>query len=458
MASPITRYHESIDYSTLTAAYPPPPEFFEARYYEPPEAIERRQLIRLQAEVWRAWNVPFFRRRWTEAGFHPSQLKSLHDLTRIPTYTVEDIRRSVELVPPYGDYQGVAIEDASQMPLRIYWSGGTTGRSRPTLYTPWDREIGAITVARALYLQGIRPGDVVLNSWAYSTHNSAWIHDEALTKWLSCVPVTVSTGNVTATKRQLEIAREYRAASVLTTVDYLLHMTDVAHEVGWDLQNDFSFRTFPTIGMSERVEAEWNVPVYDNYGFHEVQYVAAECGARTGLHIWEDAFIIEIVDVDTGEPVSDGRDGNIVVTCLYKTGSPQIRYNMQDLSRLYPREQCQCGSWLRRMGHFMGRSDTMVKLRGVNVWPEAVGRIATADSRVGDEYFVRAFKRGVRDELMVQVESAAESAGGPAIVADIENHLKEQLGVKVLVELVPLGSLAQATGKGTSGKLRRFSG
>ena len=199
--SDFVRPHEAVDYAELTRRLPPPPEYLQTAYLDDPETIAAKQLERLQERAATAYEVPFFRRRWDEAGFHPDSIAELADLARAPAYTVDDIRESIESAPPYGDYQGVAVTEAARQPMRIYMSGGTTGTSRPTLYTAWDREAGAILTARALYMQGIRPGDVVLNAWAYSTHNGAHAMDEALYRWLNCVVLTTGTGNVTSSRK-----------------------------------------------------------------------------------------------------------------------------------------------------------------------------------------------------------------------------------------------------------------
>ena len=180
MAAPIRRIHDTIDFESLVRAYPPAPEFFESRWIEEPDRLERLQLERLKQELQRAAGIGFYRRLWGEAKFEPSQVRTLTDLVQAPPYTVDDIRRSIELDPPWGDYQGVGSADFPRQPLRVCFSGGTTGNARPTLYTLWDRQVGALLAARAYYLAGLRPGDVVLNAWAYSTHNGAQNADEAL--------------------------------------------------------------------------------------------------------------------------------------------------------------------------------------------------------------------------------------------------------------------------------------
>ncbi|HEY6622368.1 MAG TPA: hypothetical protein VIX85_00930 [Acidimicrobiales bacterium] len=459
MASPIHRPHDSVDFDAIVRLYPPAPEFFESRWLDEPDRFEHLQLVRLKSELERASNIGFYQRLWRESGFAPSTVRTLDDVPLIPTYTVDDIRTSISLHPPWGDYQGMSAADRRQEPARLYFSGGTTGTSRPTFYSPWDREVGALLSARAYYLAGLRPGDVVLNAWAYGIHQGAACADEALYRWLGATPLTTSSGQVTPTARQLELAAEYGAASILTIGDYLLHMARVAADMGLDPLKDFAIRCFPvpTGGLADQIEAAWGAPAYDSYGFHEVNYVAIECPARGGLHILEDAFVVRVVDVDTGEPLPDGEQGNLVVHCLYKTGSAQIGYNTQDLARLHPRHRCACGSWMRKMDYFAGRSDNMIKLRGTNVWPEAVGSIATADERVGTEYFVVAETIDARDELTVRLESEwAGTESESTVATDIARTLRAKLGVRVRTELMGAGALDEATGRHTQSKPKRF--
>jgi phenylacetate-CoA ligase len=452
----VIRPWDAVDFDALVRAYPPAPEYFETAWLATPEAIEATQLERLRARADAAARVPFFARRWREANFEPAQLATLDDLWRAPAYTVDDIRASIEAHPPWGDYQGVMPGDATTEPMRVYMSGGTTGKSRPTFYTQWDREVGALLTARALYMQGIRPGDVVMNSWLYGTHNGAWIFDEALHHWLNCVVLTASAGTVTSSERQVEFAIEYGATAILTTGDYLLRLADVARSMGYDPKNDFNIKALPNIGDRDALESTFGVECFNSYGFHEVQWVSVECPAHDGLHIFEDAFVVQVVDPETSEPLPDGELGSLCITELYKTGSPQFRYNIMDLSYLYPREQCVCGSWLRKMAPFAGRADNMVKLRGINVWPEAIGEIAMAVDGVEPDYFVRAVREDNRDEMIVSVVSDRPAADFGAVRGAVEARIKDRLGVRMRVDVVAPGELDAWTGVGTSPKLKRF--
>lgn len=457
----IPYYYKSLDFNQLVREYEPPEEFMQGAYRWSPEQIAANQLKRLKETLAQGAEIPFFQHLWKKHDFAPSDVRSLADLSKIPQYTIDDIRESIERQPPFGDYQKYSFEDGQHTPLRFYTSGGTTGAPRPTIYSQWDREVGAILSARTFYMHGLRPGDVVMNSWAYSTHNASWIMDHGLWHWLGCTPVTTGTGNVTPTEKQVEFAKMFGVTSILATSDYLLHIAATAERMGYDIKEDFKFKTLSAFGNTAPVKAAYGCPVYDSYAFHEVQYVAAECTAGQGLHIFEDAFIVEVVDFETGQPLPAGHRGNLVITALYKTGTQQIRYNIQDISAMYDYEQCSCGSWHRRIHYFQGRSDTMVKLRGINVWPEACGKIILEDPRVNGEYFcyvesIKPVNKPARDEMTIMVESQSASSDFYQMQQDIAQLLKAKIGVQLQVEIVPPGALNELTGHGSRAKLKRF--
>ncbi len=456
MAIGLRRPWDAVDFDELARLFPPPPDYFEQAWFTTPEAIDRIKVSRARHRADRARRVPFFRDLWQAHGFDPRDLVGIGDLDTFPTYTVDDLRRSVEEHPPYGNYQGVSVEDALGEPLRIHMSGGTTGEPRPTLYTQWDRGVSGVLNARAIYLQGVRPGDVVINSWAYGLHNGAFSFDETLQRWLNCLVITAGTAAVTSTAKQVELARRFQAAAILTTGDYLLRIAEEAQAMGLDVRRDLSIRALATnVGQEDRLEELFGLTALATYGFHEVGTVAVECPEQDGLHIFEDAFHVRVVDPETGRPLPDGETGALVISELYKTGSPQLGYNIMDLSFLYPREQCACGSWLRRMGRFAGRGDTMVKLRGVNVWPEGIGAIATSVEGTVPDYVVRAVTVDGRDELIVMVASDADPGRHASLAVTVADRLRDQLGVRIGVEIVAPGSLDILTGQERA-KARRF--
>ena len=456
MSAGTRRPDQAVDFDAIARLYPPPPHYFETTYYDDRDTIERKQLVRLRDRAERAEAIPFHRDRWAKAGVGPKDLRTLDDLWRFPTYDVDDIRRSIDDHPPFGDYQGVGPESARREPQRIFMSGGTTGKSRPTFYTAWDRMVGAVLTARALYTLGIRPGDTVLNSWSYGTHNGAFCFDEALYQWLNCIVLTTSTGNVTSTKKQVELAIQYGATAILTTGDYLLRIAEAARELGYDPAEDFAIQALPNIGDAEVLSRTFGAEFFRSYGIHEVQWVASECPMHDGLHIYEDAFIVQVVDVDSGEPLPDGELGSMVLTELYKTGSAQFRYNTMDLSYLHPVGQCACGSWLRKIGPFAGRGDNMVKLRGVNVWPEGVGAIAGEIDGTDPDYCVTAERKDGRDELTISIVSSRPAEEFEGIRENIEGLLKQRLGVAIAARVMPPGALDELTEIATMPKPKRF--
>ena len=448
-------YYQALDFAELVREYPPAPDFFRGVFLQSREEIRALQERRLRAAVARAYAVPFYRSKWDAAGVSPADIQTLADLPKLPMYTVEDIRQSVDAHPPFGDYVGPEVR-AGGIPWRIHSSGGTAGEPRPTFYSPWDREVGNILRARSYYWHGFKPGDVVMNTLLYSTHNAAYSAHEALWQWLGCIPVTTSAGVVTRTTRALEIAQKWQVNALVGFPEYLIYMSQVAKDMGLEVGRDLPLKLIECFGKSDLVREAWGVPAYDTYGMHEVQAISSECPYAGGHHIWEDAFIVELVDPDTYEPSPPGELGTMIVTALYKDAYPIIRYDIKDVTRLWPPGQCQCGSWMQKIDPIHGRSDFMVKLRGVNVWPEGCGAIVATKSGLTGEYYCIVERQGVREEMTLQAEYAEDSVDRESIHRDLERTLRDRLNVGIKVELVPPGSLASLTGAGVLPKARRL--
>jgi len=463
----IPYYYKSIDFETLVRQYPPAEEFAQGVYVWGRAELEELQNRRFLQIVEHGWSNPFYQRRWEAHGIRRSDIQSKDDITRLPMVAVEDFKEGIKAQPPFGEHQALHTRDAVRVPIKIQSSGGTTGVPRPTLFTPWEWEIQGIQGSRMLYAQGARPGDVMQIPATLSTANLGWFYYLACMHWLGVVPVTTGSGNVTPSRRQLEVASQWGTNVWGAFPEYLMHLASVAEQEGVDLARLGTklIATFlgPDLDGSLRksMESAWHCPVYDNYGTHEIGGGAFECREKSGMHVMEDMFILEVADVDTDQVLPPGEKGNLVITSFYRHHPPLIRYNLRDYVRLLTdgRQRCGCGSYWVKMDHFLGRSDDMVKLRGTNVFPMACVGAVRADDRTTGEWLCVVERRtaglDIRDEMTVQVEVKPGLAGADELRAKLEDRLKSDLGVKVIVDLVAAGSLASFT-YGREGKAKRL--
>jgi phenylacetate-CoA ligase len=452
-------YWRSLDFDRLTRDYPPPPDYFGSTYVMSRDALRALQEKRFLETVKRGWEIPFFQRHWAKAGIEPGAIRSLEDLVHLPPYGVAEIRESIERNPPFGDFMGISPEDGKRMPLVLQTSGGTTGLPRPMLYCPQDRETMAILGGRRFALHGIKPGDMVLVTYSLGLSNGGMAPREALWRYTGAVPVMTGSGANTPTRRQIEIVKAWGVQVILGFPSYLRHMALVARdEMGIDPRS-LGVRLIGThLGMDNRRQIEdlWNAPAFDMYGTHESGMMGAECRHQTGMHVQEDAFILEIADPETGALLPDGEKGTITITTLYKYGAPQIRFNVNDISA-FRTDACPCGSTMRRLDRIYGRNDNMIKLRGVNVFPEAIGAAINEDPRSNGEFFCfvdRLGEAGV-DRMEVHVEVTDPAADRGAFRDDMERRMKEVLGVKVVVVPRGKGELDPHTGTSQTSKIKR---
>jgi phenylacetate-CoA ligase len=457
---PVPNYWTSVDFPRLLQDYPPPPQFFESVYRMPRVQLHALQEMRFLATVRRAWEIPFFQRHWGEAGLVPDAIRSLEDLAKLPTYSVQELRESQDRFPPFGDFMGITPADGKRMPLVLQTSGGTTGMPRPMLYAPVDREVMAIMRGRCLAMNGVHPGDMVQVTYSLGLSNGGLGVREAIWRYTGAVPVMTGSGITTPTRRQIEIAKAWGSNVILGFPAYLRHMALVARdEMGIDPRSLGIKLVGSHLGMEDRsvIEELWGAPCSDSYGTHEVGMVSSDCVHRDGMHIHEDCVLVEILDPQTKEPVAEGEKGTLHLTTLFRYGAPFIRYNINDVSSLMP-GTCACGSTLRRLSKIFGRSDNMIKLRGVNVFPEAVGAIVAEDRRSTGEYFVIVERvgRDHRDEMTVLVECMNASVDAPSLEADLRRRMKEALGVQIEVAAKPRGDLDAYTGLTKTSKIKRL--
>lgn len=451
-------YSRSLDFAALHKEFPPPPDFFRTTYRMPRHEIRALQEKRFLQTVARGWEIPFFRRHWGKAGMEPGDIRSLDDIEKIPPYTVNDIRESIELAPPFGDFIGIDPREG-KMPLVFHTSGGTTGTPRPMLYAPRDREVMGILGGRRFAMSGVRPGDLVLITYAAGLWNGAIALREQVWGYTGAVPIVTGSGNVTPTRRQIELARLWGVTVIAGMPAYLRHMGHYARDEMNIDPRSLGVRVLCTnLGPEDRrpIEELWGAKAYEHYGTHESGMMAAECSYQTGMHIQEDAFILEVADTETGRLVPDGQKGTLYITTLYKYGAPQIRFNVNDISAIAP-SGCPCGCTHRRLECIYGRNDNMIKLRGINVFPEAIGVTVAADPRSNGEFFciVETVGASQQDAMRVLVELRdLSSAGG--FVPEMEARLKEVLGVRVTVEPVGVGGLDSYTGTSQVTKIKRL--
>ncbi len=462
----IPYYWQSVDWPKLMADYPPPPHFARTTGRLSAEALRELQNKRFLARVGEAWAVPFYRDRWHAAGLQPGDIRSLDDIDRIPIFNSDDLKEAIAVAPPFGNHHPIGRADFGRVPLKIQTSGGTTGLPRITLFDPIAWEVQGIQVARALYAQGARPGDIIQIPYTNSLANAAWCAYTAAHHWLGCVAATTGSGLVTPTERQIDYARAWGTNLWFARGEYLGRIAEVAAEIGFDLRELPTKFLHSYLGpdvdgvVRKRLEAAWGVPVYDNYGSHEVGLIAWECQACEHKHISEDTVFCQLVGVDDGLALPEGDVGNLVVTSLHRSVPPFIRYNLRDLMTLFPHATCSCGLATRKLSTFLGRSDEMVKLRGTNVYPLACQTTIVSDSRTtGDFLCVAAYRGeglGRRENLTVRIERRSAEIDGAILAEDMRRALHRDLGAKVDVEIVEAGTLAPITRMGGEGKVRRL--
>ncbi|MCE5336000.1 MAG: phenylacetate--CoA ligase [Desulfobacteraceae bacterium] len=413
----------------------------------PREALEAVQLRRLQETVERVYaTVPFYKRKLDEAGIKPSDIRSLQDLKRLPFTTKQDLRDNY----PYGMF-AVPMENV----VRIHASSGTTGKPTVVGYTARDLQTWAELIARSLSAAGVTSGDIVHNSYGYGLFTGGLgIHQGAELLGASLIPV--SGGN---TKRQILIMKDFGPTALTCTPSYALHLAEAAAEAGikpGELSLKYGvFGGEPwTEEMRKEIEAKLNLSAVDIYGLSEVMGpgVSVECReAKQGLHVFEDHFIPEIINPVTQEVLPNGAQGELVFTSITKEACPLIRYRTRDITSL-DRRPCICGRTFVRMRKVSGRSDDMLIIRGVNVFPSQIESVLMEMKEVEPHYQLVVNREGTLDTLTVLVE-VGESVFSDevrylqAIEKKIAKNIKELLGVSANVKLVEPKSIARSEGK-----------
>jgi phenylacetate-CoA ligase len=454
-------YYRSLDFEGLWRDYVPAPDYFESTYRFSRDELHALQARRFLQQMERAWQVPFYQRHWAKAGIQRDDIRDLDDLTRLPTFSVHDMRESISRNPPWGDLIGIDPEHDDPLPLLFQTSGGTTGLPRPMMYAPQDREVMNINTGRRMYMQGVRPFDLVQVALATGLPNAGFLLREGLWKYTGAVPIISGTGGQTSTRRQIELMQGWGVHFFAALGAYLRHVAIVARdEMKFDVRELKLKGLLSWLGTDDRkpIEELWGADVFDNYGTNELGTVCCDCSYKTGMHVFEDSFITEVTDPETALPNSaEDKKGNLIVTALFKHAAPMIRFNTNDIVSFIPGD-CPCGSTHRRLSKVFGRADNMVKIRGVNVFPEAVGACIGEFGESNGEFVcvVDAPATSGQIEMTVMAEAADSSVVKPEFAAALSKRLHEALGVTLKVEVVDKGKLGHLTGIGEVMKVRRL--
>ncbi|MBF0327900.1 MAG: phenylacetate--CoA ligase [Nitrospirae bacterium] len=413
------------------------------------ETIDRKRLEevqtgRLQDTVQRIWdNVPFYRDRINSAGTKPEDIKSVSDIKKLPFTSREDLLKNY----PFGL---VAVPRESI--VRVHTSSGTTGKPKAIFFTKNDIDRGAELISRCLVMTGMRKNDVLQNMMTYGLFTGALVMHYGAEK-VGVLVVPSGPGN---TDRQIALMQDFKTTAIHITPSYALYLSNVFIRKGIDPRKDLNLKR-AYLGAEpyseetrKKIEEFFGIDVFNSYGLSEMNGpgVAFECQEKNGMHLWEDNFLLEIIDPATGEQVSDGERGEMVLTSLCREGMPIIRYRTRDLASVMP-GKCPCGRTHRRITRITGRTDDMFIVKGVNIFPQQIENVLMGIKGVAQNYLIVLESL---DHMTVQVEIEKELFDGNVThLVNLQNaiteKLKNEILVKPKVELHEPGSLPASEGK-----------
>jgi phenylacetate-CoA ligase len=413
------------------------------------ETLERNslaslQLKRLQATVRRvSRQVPFYQQRFAETGLKPKDVCTLADLRRLPFTANADLRANYPT--------GFVVPNAAKA-IRLHTSSGTTGKPKALFFSQKDVNQAAELIARCLVMTGVTRDDVLQNMMTYGLFTGALVMHYGAEK-LGMLVIPAGPGN---SEKQLLLMQDFRSTVFHTTPSYALYLADFMEKKGVNPRKDLALRK-GFIGAEpytdetrQKIEQAYGIDVYNSYGLSEMNGpgVAFECTAKQGMHVWEDNFLMEIVEPKSGEPLPDGEQGELVLTSLCREAMPIIRYRTRDITSIIP-TPCACGRTHRRINRITGRADDMLIVRGANIYPQQIEGVLMRIPAVGRNYLI--CLEGL-DEMTVKVELSDNSFDGEMdhlilLQTQIVEKLRAEIMVKPKVELVPPGTLPISEGK-----------
>ena len=404
------------------------------------------QLKRLKQTLKNAWDkVPLYRKRMQEKGIKPADIRGLDDLAALPFTMKSDLRDHY----PFGMFAR-----PRESLVRLHASSGTTGKPTVVGYSAKDIATWADLMARTMACAGARPGDVIHNAYGYGLFTGG-LGAHYGGERLGATVVPMSGG---ATERQIVLIQDFGARVLCATPSYALSIAEVAEKQGVDLRKSKLeigiFGAEPwSEAMRKELDARLGIRAVDIYGLSEIMGpgVAAECvEVRDGLHGWEDHFLFEVIDPDTGEDVPDGQPGELVITTLTKEALPMLRYRTRDITRVST-ERCGCGRTHLRIRRITGRNDDMLIIRGVNVYPSQIEAVLVGLPDVAPYYQLVVERKGAMDHLTVEVEIGPGLAGSanasPVVAEQVRHHIKSMIGVSTEVVMKQPGEIPRSQGK-----------
>ena len=408
--------------------------------------LQKFQLNKLQETVaWVYERVPFYKKKLDQMGLTPDDIQCLEDIAKLPVTVKNDLRDNY----PFG-LCAVPMKEV----VRVHASSGTTGKPVTGPYTREDLEQWTECMARNLWAAGLRSDDVAQNAYGLGLFTGGMGFQQGVDR-IGCAVVPTSAG---LTERQITIMQDFKSTALLSTPSYALTIAERAEDMGVNFK-DLPLRVGVfgaepwTQAMRKEIETRMNIKAMEAFGLTELggPGVSFDCENQDGLHINEDHFIAEIVDPETLEPVPSGEKGELLITSIQRRAMPMIRYRTKDITRL-TREPCACGRTLIRMDKVFGRTDDMLIISGVNIFPSQIESFLLDFDEVEPQYVLVVRKKGYLDHLTVRVEAKPEIyAAGPDKEAEIEakiaKHIRGMLGINIRIRLVEPKLIARSEGK-----------
>ena len=445
-------YFDCFDWNEVRREYPLGDVFLDKFRRMSRDELFSLQDTRFRRCMARGWQIPFYQRLWASKGIEAGDIDGLADIARLPAFSKTELMESVELAPPLGDYHGLnSYDDANRPPMVLHTTSGTTGRPQPLPFGPRGREIQNLLLGRAYTLQGINGNDRIHSVYGHGLINGGHYVRESVLHYTRAMFLSAGTGVETRSAQQVQLMKDFGVTAIVGFADYIKKLADVAAESGIVPGRDIPVRIISGhLGRESReaLSASWgDCELFDWYGVGDTGCIAAEGPDHDGLYVMEDAQYVEIGDIETDQSVTDGESGNLIVTCLYKDDLyPVIRFNTKDVSAVC-KGRGALGLNFERLEGFLGRSDNMIKLRGINIYPQGLAPVLELNNAFAGEFLCIAERDADgRDELTVHVEVRGGRETNAALAASFAELLKQRFGVQMNVMLESQGALGPLTG------------